>query len=192
MGNGKHAGGARRDSKTGLRGVSFHRKSEKWTARLVLNGKRITIGYFATPEEASEAYESERRKHFTEDELRKMTPEDDRAYHREHYKRNREKHLSECRSRSKRQKAETIAAYGGACVCCGEHRQEFLTIDHVGGGGRKHKSKAGHQLNGNSLYRWLRDNGYPKSGFRLLCVNCNFAFGMFGYCPHEKEREAVA
>lgn len=192
MGKGKHAGGPRSDSRTGYRGVSFHKYQRKFCARLCIDGKRKTLGYFQTAEEASDAYELERKKHFTESDLRKMTPEESRAWHREHYRKNKEKHLSQMRKVNQRLKAETIAAYGGVCVCCGEYRQEFLTIDHVGGGGRKHKSKSGHQMNGSSLYRWLRDNGYPKTGFRLLCVNCNFAFGMFGYCPHEKEREAVA
>jgi hypothetical protein len=32
--------------------------------------------------------------------------------------------------------------------------------------------------------RWLRKNGFPK-GFRVLCHNCNFAHGHYGYCPHK-------
>lgn len=36
-------------------GVSKH-KSGKWTARLTMNGKRVTIGYFNSEEEAAEAY----------------------------------------------------------------------------------------------------------------------------------------
>lgn len=36
-------------------GVSKH-KNGKWTARLTMNGKRVTIGYFNSEEEAAEAY----------------------------------------------------------------------------------------------------------------------------------------
>lgn len=37
------------------------------------------------------------------------------------------------------------------------------------------------------MYRWLRNHGYPL-GFRVLCMNCNFALGKFGYCPHDLKR----
>jgi hypothetical protein len=75
-----------------------------------------------------------------------------------------------------------ITAYGLVCACCDEPRLEFLTIDHVKGGGRKHRAEIGSQF-----YRWLRDNNYPK-GFRTLCYNCNCSIGAYGYCPHDKER----
>ena len=65
------------------------------------------------------------------------------------------------------------------CACCGEEHIEFLTIDHVGGGGNKHRK----EIN-NELYGWLRRNGYPK-GFQVLCTNCNCCLGLRGYCPHK-------
>jgi hypothetical protein len=66
------------------------------------------------------------------------------------------------------------------CSCCGEAHFEFLTIDHVNGGGHAHRKsiKAGHQI-----YAWLRRNNFPKE-FRVLCANCNMSHGLFGYCPH--------
>jgi hypothetical protein len=30
----------------------------------------------------------------------------------------------------------------------------------------------------------LRQNSYP-TGYRVLCHNCNFALGHYGYCPHK-------
>ena len=82
-------------------------------------------------------------------------------------------------------KQEVFAAYGGSvCVCCGEDHMEFLTIDHIGGDGAEHREKInGHRRNGANLYRWLRRENFPP-GFRVLCMNCNFALGHFGYCPH--------
>lgn len=79
-------------------------------------------------------------------------------------------------------RAEVQAAYGGKCVCCGEDRHEFLTIDHVNGGGSEHRRRMG-----SKTYRWLKKYKFPKEGFRLLCSNCNNALGLFGYCPHEWE-----
>lgn len=82
-----------------------------------------------------------------------------------------------------------LAAYGGACSCCGEDRYEFLAIDHIDGRGNEHRREVG---SGSKFLRWLRDNQYPE-GFRILCHNCNMAAGFFGYCPHNATRhEATA
>lgn len=67
-----------------------------------------------------------------------------------------------------------------SCACCGEGYLEFLVIDHIDGGGNKHR-KAERFSN---LYRWLKTNCYPP-GFRVLCNNCNFSYGAYGYCPHQ-------
>lgn len=82
-----------------------------------------------------------------------------------------------------RVKLAVIEAYGGRCECCGESGPEFLTIDHINGDGNEHR-KAG--LRGWRLYQWLAKRGYPKDAFRLLCLNCNFARGQFGECPHKR------
>lgn len=36
-----------------------------------------------------------------------------------------------------------------------------------------------------NFYRWLKNNGFPKKDFQLLCFNCNCAKGFFGMCPHK-------
>lgn len=77
-------------------------------------------------------------------------------------------------------KLEMIQAYGGRCVCCEEVAPEFLSIDHINGGGRKDRG-------GFTLYRKLKKLGWPKDEFRLLCFNCNLARGFYSYCPHESE-----
>ena len=82
--------------------------------------------------------------------------------------------------RQGKDKRDAFAAYGGAiCRCCGETMKEFLTIDHINGGGRHHRQEIGPRL-----YAWLRRHAYP-SGFQVLCMNCNFAKGQHGVCPHE-------
>lgn len=84
-----------------------------------------------------------------------------------------------------RVKADVMANYGGRCVCCGEHRLVFLTIDHVDGGGTRHRITAGR---GTQFYRWLVRNLYP-AGYQVLCHNCNFARMRGGVCPHILERQ---
>lgn len=85
-------------------------------------------------------------------------------------------------------KREVIEAYGGVCKCCEEDRIEFLSIDHVHGGGKKHieSLKIGR---GFQFYTYLRTNNFPdKDKLRVLCMNCNFALGIIGYCPHQRPR----
>jgi hypothetical protein len=67
---------------------------------------------------------------------------------------------------------------------------EFLAIDHIDGGGEKHRRTIsdGKRLCGLSFYLWLKRNNWP-SGFRVLCHNCNFSFGAYGYCPHVSPSE---
>jgi hypothetical protein len=70
--------------------------------------------------------------------------------------------------------------YGGAvCVCCGEQTFEFLGIDHVDGGGSKHRAS----IPSGNLYRWLKQNNFPD-GYQVLCHNCNLAKGFYKRCPH--------
>ena len=97
-----------------------------------------------------------------------------------------ERPLTRAGARIRLVRLEAIAAYGGQCACCGEVRQEFLTIDHINGGGNKHRKA----LNGSSVFDALKREGFPKDRYRLLCYNCNCALAHRGYCPHERERVA--
>ena len=76
---------------------------------------------------------------------------------------------------------EMFDHYGRSCACCGETRPEFLTIDHVDGGGAAHRREG--VKGGSQTMRWLRRNKFP-AGFRILCANCNLAMGIYGVCPH--------
>lgn len=64
---------------------------------------------------------------------------------------------------------EVFAAYGGyqcsLCPCCDP---DVMEIDHVDGGGNKHRREIGQS----ALYAWLKSNGFP-AGFRVLCPTCN-------------------
>lgn len=81
---------------------------------------------------------------------------------------------------------EALQAYGGEdpkCVCCAERTFQFLALDHINGGGRKHRQETG----GGGFYSWLRRHNYP-AGFRILCHNCNFGRQINGgVCPHQEE-----
>ena len=46
---------------------------------------------------------------------------------------------------------------------------DVLTIDHIKGGGTKHRKK----IKGEKITVWLKKNNFPK-GFQTLCFNCNW------------------
>lgn len=86
-------------------------------------------------------------------------------------------------------KRQVMDQYGSVCQCCGEHRIEFLTLDHKHQNGADHRREIGYECSGYNFYLWLRKNGWPKNlGLQVLCANCNTARGAFGVCPHELER----
>jgi hypothetical protein len=72
--------------------------------------------------------------------------------------------------------------YGGdppRCACCGEAFAEFLSLDHIAGGGRQHRKTIATRW-----WEWIIRNKFPDT-FRVLCHNCNQAIGVYGYCPHQ-------
>jgi len=68
------------------------------------------------------------------------------------------------------------------CACCGEQQIEFLSIDHIqGGGGAERKMIGG----GNCIYASLNRRNMPgPERYQVLCHNCNQAKGSHGRCPH--------
>jgi len=81
-------------------------------------------------------------------------------------------------------------AYGGAaCRCCGEAHLECLTLDHVNDDGAAHRRANPKFASTSTLYRHLVKSGFPP-GFQVLCMNCNFAKGLWGHCPHGQGAQA--
>lgn len=77
-------------------------------------------------------------------------------------------------------RAEVLAAYGGACACCGERTPDFLTLDHINGGGTAHR-----KATWGKVYQQVKREGFPP-GYRVLCWNCNWAYRLMGDCPHRQ------
>lgn len=81
-------------------------------------------------------------------------------------------------------KERVVAAYGGACACCGETFLDFLCVDHVHSDGAADRLKG---RRGVRLHRVLEKEGYPQDRYQLLCANCNLckhiAGGAACRCP---------
>jgi 5-methylcytosine-specific restriction endonuclease McrA len=85
-------------------------------------------------------------------------------------------------------KIEIMSNYGGCCTCCGENNLECLTIDHINNDGKQHRKEIGIGC----LYKWLKDNNFPKENFQILCYNCNMIKFKYGECPHQRNfREEI-
>jgi len=83
---------------------------------------------------------------------------------------------------------KVLVAYGGKCACCGETEFKFLAVDHINGGGNKHRLLVAGNKKA-SILRWIVRNRFPKD-FQILCHNCNVAKGSYGICPHKESRKA--
>jgi hypothetical protein len=86
-------------------------------------------------------------------------------------------------------KIEVYNALGPYCACCGETEERFLTIDHIEGGGSKHRDLLKRRTE--LLYMSIKKAGFPKDKYRILCMNCNWATKPGKPCPHEIQRGAL-
>ncbi len=118
-----------------------------------------------------------------------------RAYANRYYSQNKAKIRAQARrsycakTKSQRVRAgrlriklEGIEAYGGKCSCpgCNESRIERLSIDHMAGW-----SDPGRR-SGHAEWSRLKELGWPKDAYQLLCVSCNASKGTGARCmlPH--------
>lgn len=79
-------------------------------------------------------------------------------------------------------KLTLINGYGGKCTCCGEHRFDFLTLEHVNRDGKEHRE----EFSGYAIYRQVIKENFPPR-YTILCMNCNFATRFGKICPHKME-----
>lgn len=91
----------------------------------------------------------------------------------------KEEELEYARIKSKERRAKiklaTLTYYSTtlrpSCNCCRVEDIDVLCIDHIEGGGKKHREQVGIGA-GWKFYEWLRKQGFPD-GYQVLCFNCN-------------------
>lgn len=100
---------------------------------------------------------------------------------------NRDKLLAHKLSYWKQQRLQVLSHYSNRslqCKCCGERTYEFLSLDHIDGGGNQHRKKLGSKY----IYSYLIHDNFPD-GYQVLCHNCNLAKGFYKKCPHQRSPE---
>lgn len=94
-------------------------------------------------------------------------------------------HREETRRRSREMKARLLETYGDKCACCGESCVEFLTLEHKNGDRKQHLKKVGPNVI--AIWRDAVEN-FDTNKYEILCMNCNWAKGKYGFCPHERKK----
>lgn len=118
---------------------------------------------------------------------RKNNPEMYLKQKRRWYYRHREDALARLKAKKASQRRQVLEHYGGTpptCSCCGESNYAFLTLEHLNGGGTKHRKSVGPS----NLMASIIKEGFP-AGYGVLCYNCNCAKAFTGICPHAYELE---
>lgn len=108
----------------------------------------------------------------------------------EYYRAHRDVKNAYQRENNKKLRLEILNYYSNGnikCNCCGESELHFLSLDHINNDGYTHRKTVGFAR---QLYMWIKRNNFPPI-FQVLCMNCNFAKGKIGYCPHVIKKETI-
>jgi hypothetical protein len=81
-------------------------------------------------------------------------------------------------------KFQVFEGLGNKCACCGEDHLHFMTVDHVQNDGADHRRELG-STNIEVIYRQVVKDNFDPLKWQMLCMNCNFAKGHYGVCPHK-------
>lgn len=107
-------------------------------------------------------------------------------------KNNRDKHNLYRKKSGIKLKTEVFSHYCGGevkCKHCETNELYLLTIDHVNGGGNKHRKATGMKT-GYNCYCWLKRNSFPD-GFQVLCWNCQFIKRLKEMSPNDPTKRQL-
>jgi hypothetical protein len=95
------------------------------------------------------------------------------------YARNRERGKAARLAWATALRSRAIEAIGGwICACCGENRRSMIDVDHIHGGGGKHRRERGN-------LGYYHDIIADPSKYQVLCCNCNHSKRRLGECEHK-------
>lgn len=108
---------------------------------------------------------------------------------KDYYIRHKESISSHSSQYAAKIRTKVMSLYGDKCVCCGETYTGFLVLDHVIGGGTRHRSLVDKVYGrGSNFYKWIlryyhNTGTLPNEQLQILCSNCNMAKGINAKCP---------
>ncbi len=128
---------------------------------------RCTLLYQALYREAHLEERREKQRKYDKDHTRERNT---------YYEAHRDEYRDRKKQREDQLRKNTFRRYGEKCACCGSTTN--LTIDHINGGGSKHREAIGlgARAAGIPFYRWLYRMYYPP-GYQTLCRRCNTSKG---------------
>ena len=143
---------------------------------------------YKTKEERKKHYEKnkdkinkQRREYSKRPEVRKRIRIQDSIWRRKNRKKANKASKKAKKKYEAKAKKLVFEHYGKKCACCGEENIIFLSMDHINGGGTKHRKETGMKTS-----VWLFKNNFPD-GFQTLCFNCNWGKHINGgICPHQQ------
>ena len=87
-----------------------------------------------------------------------------------------------------RTRLKLFETFGYQCNCCGERNPNFLTLQHIEAGTNPYQRKRvdGKYTCGKIQSQVLAEaiRSGDRSKYEVLCMNCNWAHGHYGECPH--------
>ncbi len=114
---------------------------------------------------------------------------DKKQWSRDYYQRNKEKLQIKAKTpegktsdssrhqayygRIKKAVIEKFSNGTNQCAVCSEKRIYCLSIDHIQGGGRKHRESVLEGKSYSQFYKWLLRNGTTED-YQVLCMNCQW------------------
>jgi hypothetical protein len=107
--------------------------------------------------------------------FRVNNPEKVKAKTKEIYYKHQDVLMEKAKNGHKNTKLEVFTRYSNGtptCKQCGFSDLRALSIDHINGGGLKHRRLLGIS-GGSGFYHWLKRNNYPE-GYQVLCMNCQY------------------
>ena len=99
-----------------------------------------------------------------------------------YYRNNIDACRTQKRNRRIRLRKQVFSQLGNSCKCCNESHEEFLTLNHVDGWGKLHRTVV---RGSEEIYSEALKMGCPQDKFSILCWNCNAATRYNDPCPHQ-------
>ena len=125
---------------------------------------------------------------------RKFTSDYQKKRHSKYHAKNKDKHSEYHKRHNAEKRREVLLHYSNSidiqCICCETKVMDFLTLDHIDGGGRQHRKNTTNSTV-NYLHSLHEQTGKWLEGFQVMCMNCNWYKHLNGECSVENHSNII-